>query len=189
MYLASIIVYISSIAWIFPIFRQYNTKMFYFFLVLGLSDPINILCIWVLNTKPGLIYSIAALQLFYSLNLRDRKEIRLSYADLLFVVLFLLMIIFISELFYLTTAIHILILARIVQIVIMPLHQRSELNIFYLVLLFYEITVLIKLSVYLSGTDAGILFAYITIAFQILIAVFFTVFKENNPRLLLKLKS
>jgi hypothetical protein len=85
-------------------------------------------------------------------------------------------------------AIHILIFARLVQIVIMPLHQKSELNIFYLVLLFYEITVITKRSIYLSETYSGILLTYITLAFEVLIAIFFSVFKENNLRLVLKLK-
>ena len=107
---------------------------------------------------------------------------------MLVVILFLMMLIFLSDLFYLVTAIHILIFARIVQIVIMPLHQKSELNIFYLILLFYEITIITKLSIYLSETHSGVLFTYITLAFEILIAVFFTVFKENNPHLVLKLK-
>jgi hypothetical protein len=188
MYLATIIGYISSVVWIFPIFRQYNTRIFYFFLVLGLSDPINLLCVLVFNFKTGLIHSIAALLLFYSLNLRYQKKIKISYTDLLVAVLFLTSIVFLSDLFYLVIAIHILIFARLVQIVIMPLHQKSELNIFYLILIFYEITVITKLSIYLSETYSGILFTYITLAFEVLIAIFFTVFKENNPRLTLKLK-
>ena len=163
--------------------------MFYFFLVLGLSDPLNLLSVLLLKVKPELLYSIAALLLFYSLNFRDHQKLKLSYTDLLVVVLFLFMTIFLSDLFYLTIAIHILILTRLFQIVIIPLHQKSEINIFYLVLVFYEISLLINLTILLSRTNAGILLFYITLAFQILIAVFFTIFKENNPRLLLKLKS
>lgn len=187
MNLVSLIGYVSTIVWIFPIFRQYNTRMFYFFLILGIGDPITLLGIWLFNIKPGLIHSIAALPLFYSLNLRENKYIKLSYTDILVLVLFISMIIYLRDLFYLPFAIHFLIFARIIQFFIVDLHQKSELNIFYLILVFYEITLLINFAIFLSKTDTGLLLFYITLAFQILIAIFFTIFREDDPRLSVKL--
>ncbi len=189
MHLATVVVYVSSIVWIFPIFRQYNTRMFYFFLVLGLSDPINIFSLWALNTKPGFVHSIAALLLFYSLNFRDNQKLKMSHTDILVGILFLSLAFFLNELFYLTFLIHLLILSRIIQIIVVDIHKKSELNIFYLVLIFYEISIVMNLFILLSRTERGMLLFFITLTFQILIAIFFTIFKENNPRLLLKLKS
>jgi hypothetical protein len=188
MNLANFVIYISSFAWIFPIFRQYKTRFFYFFLILGLSDPINLLCVLELNVKSGLVHSIASLLLFYSIN-HSEKKTRFSYTDMLVVILFLSTTVFLAELYFITIGIHILILARFIQLFTIILHQKTEINIFCAGLVFYEITVVIKLAIYLSGTYSGVLFSYITLAFQLLIAIFFTIYREDNPHLRVKLKS
>jgi hypothetical protein len=94
MHFAAIIGNISSIVWILPIFRQYKTRMFYFFLVLGLADPLNMLAVMVLKFKTCYVHSIAAILLFYSLNYRENRKLKLSYTDLLVGVLFITMVFF-----------------------------------------------------------------------------------------------
>ena len=177
------------IVWIFPIFRQYNTKMFFFFLFLGLSDPLNLFSVSVLQIKPGLIHSVAALLLFYSLNFRDKQKLKISYTDILVVVLFLSAVFIFYNLFYLTLIIHFLILSRFIQIFVIDLHQISELNIFYLVLVFYEISIVINLFVLLGESEKRMFLFFITLTFQFLIAIFFTISREDNPHLRVKLKS
>jgi hypothetical protein len=187
MHLAVIIVYISTIVWILPIFRQYNTRIFYFFLILGLSDPANIISVSLFTHKTGLVYCIAALLLFYSLNLREHSRLKFTYTDFLLIILFVSAIFLLNDLNYLILCIHLIILVRFIQKVVIDVHQKGEANVFYLMLILYETTVIVKIVVFLFGSNVGVLFFYITLAFQILIGIFFTLFKENNPFLNLKL--
>jgi hypothetical protein len=163
--------------------------MFFFFLILGLSDPLNLFSVSVLQIKPGLIHSVAALLLFYSLNFKDKQKLKISYTDILVVVLFLSAVFIFYNLFYLTLIIHFLILARFIQIFVIDLHQISELNIFYLVLVFYEISIVINLFVLLGESEKRMFLFFITLTFQFLIAIFFTIYREDNPHLRVKLKS
>lgn len=184
---ATLIIYISFVVWIFPIFRQHNTQLFYFFLILGISDPINFLLVSVYSLKSGVVHSIAALLLFYSINQADKK-LKLTYSDILVIALFLLALFF-YDLILLLMIIHILILIRFLQTVIIDLHKNAKLSIPYLILVFYELTVIIKLFFFLSGTHTGIFFFYTTLAFQLLIGIFFTIFKIDDLRLTKHLNS
>lgn len=184
----STIYYVSIIVWIFPIIRQYNTRLFYFFLILGLSDPLNLFLVSILKIKPGIIHCVAAILLFYSLGLTERLKLKISFTDILAAVLFMFAVFF-ADLLYLTLALHLLILARVFQMLIIPLHNKSVLNIFYLVLIFYEITLVVNLFTLIRGGVSGLSLYYITIIFQLLIAIFFSIFKENDPPIMIKISS
>jgi hypothetical protein len=71
----------------------------------------------------------------------------------------------------------------------LKLYQLGEFNWFYLVLVFYEITVILKVIVFISGADVGLFYLYITLAFQFLVAIFFTIFSEESPFLRIRLKT
>jgi len=189
MTIAQSIIYASIFFWLFPIFRQYKGNYFLYFLILGLSDPIAMLCVAVLNVQPTLIHSVAAIFLYYSIDTVKREFRRLWLLNLIIVVTFVIALLMLSNPLFLVLILHFLILLIFIKKLMLKLYQSGEFNWFYLALIFYEITVILKVIVFISGTDVGILYFYLTLAFQFLVAIFFTIFREESPLLRMRLKS
>ncbi len=189
MTIAQSIIYASIFFWLFPIFRQYKGNYFLYFLILGLSDPIAMLCVAVLNVQPTLIHSVAAIFLYYSIDTVKREFERLWLLNLIIVVTFVIALLMLSNPLFLVLILHFLILLIFIKKLMLKLYQSGEFNWFYLALIFYEITVILKVIVFISGTDVGILYFYITLVFQFLVAIFFTIFREESPLLRMRLKS
>ena len=183
MEISTIILYFSAIAWIFPIFRQYRCNLFYFFLILGLSDPITIILLKLFHLVPGYIFVIVAPFLFYAVNINRQKPYTINWLEIFIFVLAIGLLPVIQNQDIITLIIHVLILLRIVTKIIIELHHNQILNIFHLVLAFYMITSVASLIVYLNGDDQAIMLFYINLFFQIPIAIFFSIFSEDNPKL------
>ncbi len=71
----------------------------------------------------------------------------------------------------------------------MEVSQKQVINFFYLVLAFYEFTVLLKFLNFLIElkVEAETYF-YITTGFELLVGIFFTMFREDSQKLAYKLK-
>ena len=189
MLIAKIITYASIIVWLLPAIRQYKGKYFYSFLILALSDPLTFFSGEVLQVPNYFFHSIAGILLFYSIGTSNQSFLKYWKFNLLFILVFLFTLFTVPNLLFLILILHVLILSKFIKQSVIRLHQSGELNYFLLVLIFYEITVLLKVIVFISGTDMGILFFYFTVSFQILVALFFTIFREDSSILTLKLRT
>ncbi|MGD8306406.1 MAG: hypothetical protein PVF17_07110 [Ignavibacteria bacterium] len=94
----------------------------------------------------------------------------------------------IPKLEILVALIQILILYKFIKIVVIKLHNQGEFNLFYLVLIFYEISAIFNLILLSIGTPANVVVFVSTITFQILVAIFFTIFREDSKRLAFQVK-
>lgn len=184
MSIAVLIIYLSSLAWIFPIFRQFRSNLFYFFLFLGLSDPITILLLKIFHLHPGIIFTIIAPILFYSINVDRQKKNSINSIEIFVFLLTLILILTVSNYDVIMLVIHILILIRVLYKILIELHHKQIVNIFHVMLAFYITTSVASLLIYLNGDHKAIILFYINLAFQILIAIFFSIFKEDNPKLI-----
>jgi len=183
------IIYASILFWLFPIFRQYKGNYFHYFVILALSDPLAMFGVAVLNVQPRLILSIAAIFLFYSIDTIKHEFRRLWLLNLIIVVTFVIALIVLSNPLFLVLIFHFSILLIFIKKLMVKLYQLGEFNWFYLVLIFYEITVILKVIVFISGTEIGVLYFYLTLAFQFLVAIFFTILREENPLLRIRLST
>ena len=183
MEIAVIIAYISTFAWIFPIFRQYKCNLFYFFLFLGLTDPISLLLMNTLHLSPGPVPVIVAPFLFYFINYNRQKIFRINKIEIPVFVLAYSLSLMDTSYAIILLIVDILILLRIILKIIIELHHNQKLNIFYLVLAFYETTCVASLTIYLNGEHQSIILFYINFSFQILFAIFFSIFREDHPKL------
>ncbi|MCK9212169.1 MAG: hypothetical protein M0P61_15120 [Ignavibacteriaceae bacterium] len=84
---------------------------------------------------------------------------------------------------------HLIIILRILYLFVMVVAEKQSLNFFYLVLAFYEFTVLLKFLNFLFElkVEAQTYF-YITTGFELLVGIFFTTFREDSAKLVYKLK-
>ncbi len=183
-----IIVYISTFFWLFPPFKQFKGRYFYYFLILALADPINIFSISIIDVPNYFVHSIIGLLLFYSISTGENEK-KYLIANIIFILAFFLFLFLLNNLLYLILTLHLLILYRFIRQVLINTYSKNELNIFLSALVFYEISVAVKTIEFISGTDLGIIFFYLTLSFQILVAIFFTIFREDSSPLKLKFET
>ena len=189
MLIAKIIGYISIAFWLFPPFRQYKRLFFYYFLILAISDPFALFCVQILGRSPQLIYPIAGLLLFYAINPSKTALRRFWAVHMIFITGFSICFFYFENLLYLTLIMHLLILFKFVRIVMLKAYGMLTLNIFHLALIFYELSVVINLLEFLGNNDFRVVIYYITLTFQIIMAIFFTIFTEKSDLLIIRLKS
>jgi hypothetical protein len=183
MNLAITIYYMSTIAWVLPIFRQYKSNLFYFFLFLGICDPITILASKTIYFKIELIAVIIAPILFYTINIDRKQKLTINKLEIFVFVLAYSLIFLIDNYNIIILIIHTLITIRVIFKIIIELHHYQKINLFHLILAFYMISSVASLIIYLNGDHQGIILFLINLSFQILIAIFFSIFREDHPKL------
>ena len=172
MIIAKFIFYVNIVAWLFPPFRQKGCKYFLFFVILALSD-----LIWYSFFRMHM--QDAAYYLFIS-TLLLAAVMRKKYLLLLLIpVLSAGFFLTASELRIFTMILHFAILIFFLKEFILIISRESKIVLFDLVILLYEASVIFKFGASYFLT-AGYLFFYITTAFEILIAVFFSFINEKN---------
>ena len=98
------------------------------------------------------------------------------------------MIYFENHLYFLLT-IHSIIFLILLKIAILPIYQENTINIFYFALLFYELSIVLNLSLIMGGSNIKMLLFYMTLSIQVLMAIFFTIFTEKSEILLFHLSN
>jgi hypothetical protein len=187
MKLALIIYYVSTVAWVFPMFRQYKSDLFYFFLFLGLCDPLSIIAGKVLSLPGETLAVIFAPILFYTINVDRKKPFKISKLEIFVFVLAYSLIFLIDNLNIIILLIHTLVAIRAIYRIIIDLHYKQKINIIRVVLAFYMITSVASHVVFLNEEYQGWILFYTNLAFQVLIAIFFSIFSENNPKMNIQL--
>ena len=183
MNIAIIVIYISTFAWIIPIFRQYRSNLFYFFLFLGLSDPINILLNSTTGLKPNLFFVIVTPFLFYFINMDRQKPFTINWIEIFVFILPFLLIPIIKNFKIICLIIYTFILIRMIFKILIELHHNQIINVFHLVLALYLVTAVASIIIFLNGDYQGMVLFYINLSFQILFAIFFSIFREDYPKL------
>lgn len=178
------------IVWIFPVIRQYRGNFFYYFLILAVTDPVN--RFWFFFTGPSpnaYIYCISSLLLYYSIDVRNQRISENWVSKLTLLLTFIAAMLLNTNYHLITTVLHIIILFKFIKIITVKLYNESKLNLFYLTLILYELTIVLKMSLIIVITETGTVFFHITMVFEMLIAVFFMIFKEDNSKIIINLKS
>lgn len=188
---ADILTYFSIFIWLLPPLRQYKKFLFYYFLILAVSDLAGVLLFSYFNIEFFHFYIIVSFGSFVALQQTEyiaKKKILFLSSGLIVVALsFVKLEIWMQT--FLFTFLHLLIIFRILYLFVMAVAQKQSIDFFYLVLAFYEFTVLLKFLNFLFeiNVDAQTYF-YITTGFELLVGIFFTMFREESPKLVYKLK-
>ncbi|MCF8240059.1 MAG: hypothetical protein K9J16_01635 [Melioribacteraceae bacterium] len=189
MLIAKIIFFTSAVIWAFPIFRQVNSRFFYFFFVLGLADllRLSIKVIIYQNLSDFLYgYIISALLIISLVPLRsnNKNNIKIIFITAMSISLY----IFIDSLLILTLLLHVILLEIFLAEAIIKTTKDSEINLYLFTLVFYELLTLSKLLLFFNFSIKTFIFGIITLAFQTFIAVFFVLFTEDSKAVRIKLK-
>ena len=183
---------IGALFWIFPAIKQYKTELFWYFFVLAISDPI-VISLWFWLHKIIGVDHIYPFLLFFMLLALYWSRRKSWYVRTMLSALLLIHIITFSS----STKIHygvmflfhLPILSFFLKRSIYCVAETGIVNLFHLTLILYEISIIMKILAIMTNADTGAAFYYVTDIFQILIAVFFSIFREDDKRLIINLRN
>lgn len=179
----------SLLIWFAIPIVHWRRKFFSYFLILGLTDIINLILTYAFELVIFYPYILSSLFLILALQ---SKEFVIKYRYYLIPivsVIFYLGIIYHSTWsVYILLSLHIIILIRILYLFVIDVGNNLRLNLFYVFLLFYEITVISKFLNILFNLVDGAMYFNITTAFEIFIGLFFLFFRYDNSRIVFQLK-
>lgn len=179
-----LIVYLSTFVWIFPPLRQLRGRFFYYFLILAATDPVSIALHYLgLESWSIPLFVLLSAGLLLSLPGQNRY-LRLPYLIPGFV-LYTAAIYFlqISDLIILIGIIHIMIVYVLFRYTITYVFNSGKVQIFHLLLLTYEVSMLLKFINLIFELNAGIVNFNFISGFQILLGILFCFIKEENSKL------
>lgn len=179
---AKLLYFASIIIWLLPAIRHHKSFMFDFFLVLAFIDPIALT--YGLITKTSIPLWLTAL-FAYLLIISITTEELLKKLKYVFITLPLIFIVLIP--FLLTQYYHVIIIAENLVLLLVFLKwlityyvANKKLKIFYVMLVFYVLTVILKIFNLLIGFADAIAFFYITSIAQIIFGLFFSIAREDE---------
>jgi hypothetical protein len=179
MYNFWIIIGISTIIWILPLFKQYRTEYFYFFLVLSLSDVVVIPVSILFYITPQIIYPI--LGAFLVLSLLEINRIKIA---LLFLItgltIFLCWKFNIRLLHILYSLYNFAILLIILYQFMQHLLAKNVVSIFFVFLIAYEFSLVLKNIVIFTNLVEGAALFYVTTTFEIIFGIIFAFVNVNT---------
>jgi hypothetical protein len=174
--------FVSIIVWIFPAIRNYKGEFFDFFLILALIDPIAI--IYGLLTKtsiPGWLTVLFAYLLIVSLlseeNIKDLK-----YILIIIPILFVVLIPFLNKKYFLGFLVieNIILFLFFLKFLIVDYVNNKRIKLFFLMLVFYELTVILKFFNIIIGFADAYGFYFVTSIAQIIFGLFFSIVREDE---------
>jgi hypothetical protein len=188
--LSKILFYTSVIIWLIPPIRQFKGSYFYYFLFIALMDPISIFLHQVHAISfTNLVYLAGSLLALFSLL--PKAFIKRHLPMLL---LFLILVLFIfgqkfiplfseqgdSVAFQLLLVlIHMSILMIFIQRFILRYTANKRFTLFLLILIFYELTSILKIFNVMLGLADAVAFFVITTIAQSLFGLYFSIVREN----------
>ena len=185
MSVALIIIYLSVIVWLFPPFRQYKGNYFFYFLVLSLSDPTSLFLVSQFKVPNNIIHSVSGYGLILSLiviskTFKTNVKLTVSVS-----IIFIFCLMYIENSLYIMLIEHVIILVIFIKRAIIPVFLDRIINLFYCALLLYEMSIVLNLALLVGGGSILYLIHYVTLFFQILIAIFFTIYTEKSQSLII----
>jgi hypothetical protein len=185
MLLLKIIYFSALIIWLLPAIRHFRRTYFLFFLLLAIADPLNLLLIYLGNNQPYFLPITCYLMVLSVLEKPFLKRFKIPFA----IIFLLITIISISDinrnLYYIAILVNtLLVLLIFLKNFILIYVESKKIDLFLIVLIFYISTNLFKfLNVMIGFSDATAFFIITSIA-QIAFGLFFSIFREDTPRLL-----
>jgi hypothetical protein len=184
-----IIVYISIIVWLFPPIRQYKSYFFKYFLFLASLDLISFGLYKYTHLQSIQVYALVSGILPITLlttKIFEKKN------------MLLLMALSISSLaglvfYWEYAAIHIEITVLIIIIIItrrtfLNTSRTGKINLFHMIFILYQVSLFLKMFLTSAHVGIGITYWSATNVFEIFIAIFFIIYREDSPQLLISLR-
>lgn len=180
MELIKYITYLSSVVWLLAPIRQYKTRFFLFFLLLGLYDPIFIPAYYLFKVDISLLYLVGTSLLLYPAFFYIKDDTKFVITFFFLTVSLIVAIYFPANAIILQIIMHLIIFFSFLKVFIVSFSETRKISLFLLLLLSYEFSLLLKFFMYITEFEMGMIYFHITTAIQIIIGLFFLFVNEKN---------
>jgi hypothetical protein len=178
------IVLINSLVWLLVPIRQFRTRFFLFFLILGLLDPGAYILALVFKLNTAVPYLLGTVILLYPALFEIKKQIKLGLVLILFTAGIIVAFYAMNISLIIQIIIHFIIFVSFLKVMVVFYSLNRRLLLFHLMLVLYEFSLILKFFVYYNEVGIGPAYYYVTTVFEIMIGIFFIIFKEaNSPKL------
>lgn len=174
------ITYSATLIWLLVPIKQYGTKFFYFFLVLGLFDPITITLYKFFSFKSLELYLVGSILLIYTALFDVTKATRFFLMGIFAVASMIVVVYFPANVTIIHILIHLIILIQFLKILMKHFSENRSLLWFHTILVTYETSLLLKFFIYVAEAETGPIYFYVTTLIQIFIGLFFLFVNEKN---------
>lgn len=183
MYLAKIIINVSILIWLLPPFRQLKGGYFFYFLILGYSDPLALLLLKLLKLE--IIYTHLVMGLFLLLAVMFyNKTIKTKWMILLIAFCIIGVSVGNRNFRYLSLILfHLLIFVQLLVPSIKEYFLKHRINLYFTLFLLYELLIILSTTGFAFNYTSGVYFFYLSLAFEMLIGIFFTFYNLVNTPL------
>jgi hypothetical protein len=190
-FITRLISYAGIVIWLLPPFRQYKGGYFLFFLVLALTDPIANFFYTLFKYNLIYIYVFSSfILLFVAINhLRYLKTsiVIVNVAVSLFSLILLYEINNINIIMGLMFFFHFEIFCCFIIFMVQKLVARNIFYSYFLVLVFYEFSILVKFITFIIDRKTGAPINYLMDIIELFIGAYFILFNlKTGPRIRLK---
>lgn len=183
MAIARLIIYLSTFVWIFPPLRQFRGRFFYYFLIIALTDPAAVALHYLRLGWSMPLFVLFSAGLLLSLP-QQKRYLKLPYL-IPALILYIASVYFlqVSDLIILIGIIHIMIVYVLFKYTVNYVYRNGKVQLFHLLLLTYEISMLLKFINLIFELHAGIINYNFISGFQIILGILFCFIKEESPKL------
>lgn len=177
-----IIIFTLAFIWLIVPVRQYKTKYFLYFLILGVLDPIYITSFYLFKVNVETIFLLGTGLLTFGAFINFNIKYRLVLSSII-TILCLASILYYKE-YYLEIEliIHLAIFFNFFAILLKDFSMHRDIKYFSLLLVLYEISLLVKFYLTFSQTQLGPSYFHFTSIIQIIIGIFFLFINEKNSK-------
>ena len=178
------IIYTNTLVWLLVPIRQYNTRFFLFFLVLGLFDPVFISSYYIFKLDISTLYLIGTVLLLY-LALLDFKKINRLILSWVFLIIGTVVAFHYKEKIALVElVIHLIIFFNFLRITLKEYSTSRQVLFFSIFLITYEISLIVKFFMSISQVDLGVFYFHFTSIIQVALGILFLFINEKNSPLI-----
>jgi hypothetical protein len=185
MLIAKIFLTISMIIFMLPPFRQYNGRFFYYFLILAIEDPIARVFELSFHFHPIIVHLLFGILLVLAV-LKYEKFLKYALYSVPFLIVGGIGISFLNvEVLRILLALtHIIIFFIVAKLAVIFIRDTKGINFFHIMLILYESSIILKFITLVLNIHNGILLFYITLAFELFLGLFFSLFRDDSPKVL-----
>ncbi len=188
--MAYIIYYTSFFVWLLPPFRQYKGKLFLYFLVFAIADPLTRISTTSFHANAYQIHSLISFAAILAVFVNKIYSKSIVFILTGFILTLFIIITQDRDIIYLYLILmHLAITWYFIKETLISFSKNNFLTLGLVILILYEISIVLKLIVVFQVTHVSVIYYYLTTGFEIFIALFFTIYKvENSPKINLGVK-
>lgn len=179
-----ILAWVENVVWILPVFRQFSGKYRNFFVVMSVTGLITNL-ISMYGPRYLVNYSEIFMSFVLLISLLSSEQLKsFKYPIILLgagIVYSLIMNHPMNIEILVMIVLHLLILAVFLRTFIFTAFLNNRFDIFVLVLIMYELSLLIRFFYAATNTSLGQYYYFISTLFEILLGIFFIITKDDSP--------